>query len=170
MTNKYKEAFQSAEQEIEEKSIAELKKTIKEILQKKKNLEDDRDEIDAEIKLLKQDIEDFKTGRLDKVKERHECDERAQTVFPITINIVKQEVISKPWTWTYELIPRQTLSLHSGSTLTNLSVGQGSITHITSSCNTSGTNCVYLSGGNAQSFTGGTYTVSGTNGNSIINL
>lgn len=163
MTNKYKEAFQSAEQEIEEKSIEQLKKTIKDILQKKKNLEEERDELDVEIKLLKQDIEDFKVGRIDRVKERHECDERAQKVFPITINIIKQEIISKPWTWTYELQP----TTYWGSALT------GTTSYTTTTANALGTAtnaAMCVSGNTAQSFTAGTYTVSGTGGNSIINL
>lgn len=163
MKNKYKEAFQSAEQEIEEKSIEQLKKTVKDILQKKKNLEEERDELDVEIKLLKQDIEDFKAGRLDRVKERHECDERAQKIFPITINIIKQEIVSKPWTWTYELQP----IVYCGSGLT----GTTSYTTTTASALGTATNAVLcVSGNTAQSFTAGTYTVSGTGGNSIINL
>lgn len=152
MTNKYKEAFQSAEQEIEEKSIAQLKHTIKQILQKKKDLEEERDELDEEIKLLKQDIDDFKAGRLDKVKERHECDERAQDVFPLTINIIRQEIVTKPWTWTYTVLPNYVQ--HTG-------LGTNSIGVLTSSGN-----AMYLTGNTAQAFTSGSYNLN----NGIVNL
>jgi len=155
MTNKYKEAFQSAEQEIEEKSIAQLKQTIKQILQKKKDLEEERDELDEEIKLLKQDIDDFKAGRLDKVKERHENDERCDRVFPITINIIKQEIVTKPWTWTYEVFPRVTWA--------NPQYIGGSITTTASAL---GSNTMYLTGNTAQAFTVGSYNLN----NGIVNL
>jgi hypothetical protein len=154
MTNKYKEAFQSAEQEIEEKSIAQLKETVKQILQKKRDLEEERDELDEEIKLLKQDIDDFKAGRLDKVKERHECDERAQDVFPLTINIIRQEIVTKPWTWTYEIQPRvvYTTPQWVGGTL--------------ATAGTSGLSTICLTGNTAQAFTVGSYNLN----NGIVNL
>ncbi len=157
--NKYTQAFQSAEQEIEEKSIAQLKQTIKQILQKKKDLEEDRDEIDEEIKLLKQDIEDFKAGRLDKVKERHENDERADKVFPITINIIKQEVVTKPWTWTYEVMPKGIWT----TALTPDVTGSSTYSIATS---LGGTNAICLTGNSAQTFTTGSYTLTG----GIVNL
>lgn len=156
MSNKYKEAFQSAEQEIEEKSIAQLKETVKQILQKKKDLEEERDELDEEIKLLKQDIDDFKAGRLDKVKERHECDERAQDVFPLTINIIRQEIVTKPWTWTYEIQPRVVFNTPHwiGGNITTTAGALGS------------TNTMYLSGNTAQTFTAGSYNLN----SGIVNL
>ena len=165
MTNKYKEAFQSAEQEIEEKSIAQLKQTIKQILQKKKDLENSRDELDEEIKLLKQDIDDFKAGRLDKVKERHECDERAQNIFPLTINIIRQEIVTKPWTWTYQVFPMvvppsNTLIGSSGNYYTTAG------TSVMISSDTTNANAIYLTGNTAQAFTSGIYNLNG----GIVNL
>lgn len=166
MTNKYKEAFQSAEQEIEEKSITQLKQTIKQILQKKKDIEEERDELDEEIKLLKQDIDDFKAGRLDKVKERHENDDRCDKVFPITINIIKQEIVTKPWTWTYEVFPRV---LYGNATYTSLGANTcnaiGAMVTTTSSA-IGGTNTMYLTGNTAQAFTSGSYNLN----SGIVNL
>lgn len=154
MSDQYKKAFQSAEQEIEEKSIAQLKETIKQILQKKKNLEDERDELDEEIKLLKQDIDDFKAGRLDKVKERHECDPKAQDVFPLTINIIKQEIVTKPWTWTYQVQP-----VYHNAILGSISTTLGN--NIAYANDT-----IYLTGNAAQTFTSGMYSIN----NGIVNL
>ena len=77
MKDQIKKAFDLAENEVEEKQIEYLKNIIKSLLQKKKDKEKERDELDEDIKLIKQDIDDFKAGRLDKVKERHEVNERA---------------------------------------------------------------------------------------------
>lgn len=165
MSNKYKEAFQSAEQEIEEKSIAQLKQTIKQILQKKKDLEEERDELDEDIKLLKQDIDDFKAGRLDKVKERHENDERCDRVFPITINIIKQEIVTRPWTWTYQVLPCvQPVFMPQTMTLGNSIAGTSYTT--TASATNGDMNTICLTGNTAQTFTAGSYYLN----NGIVNL
>lgn len=83
-----KKAFDLAQNEVEEKEIAHLKGIIKNLLEEKKRLETNRDEIEEKIKVIKQDIDDFKSGRLDKVKERHDTNPYANVVAPIHITII----------------------------------------------------------------------------------
>ena len=60
MKENIKTAFESAEQEIQEKEIAQLKSIIKNLLQQKVDLEEDKREIEKEISVIKQTIDDFK--------------------------------------------------------------------------------------------------------------
>ncbi|MDE2022448.1 MAG: hypothetical protein KGI71_06070 [Patescibacteria group bacterium] len=98
-------AIRAAEQELEEKEIQHLKNTIQNLLQRKKSKEKERDEIEREISLIKQDIEDFKKGRLDKIQERHEKDPNAAKASPINITIINDNsrVVypTQPWHWNY---------------------------------------------------------------------
>jgi len=155
MNDNAKKAFQAAEQELEDKEITKLKAVITNLLTRKKTKEAERDEIDEDIKVIKQDIEDFKAGRLDKIKERHDTNPRADRSSPITITIINDNSritnAQQPWKWNYGvewIAPyHSTITYTDGSTL----IG-GSST------------AVCLSGTTASTFTSGTYTV---NGNSI---
>lgn len=108
MKDQMKKAFDLAENEVEEKQIENLKNIIKNILQKKKDKEKEIEDLQEDVKILKQDIDDFKSGRLDKVKERHELDPKANTVAPIQITIINNERYIrnpvKPWYWDYEVV------------------------------------------------------------------
>lgn len=164
MKDQIKKAFDLAENEVEEKAIENLKKIIKNILETKKKKETERDELDEDIKILKQDIDDFKAGRLDKIKERHDTVEKADKVAPINITIIQDNsrkiYPTQPWKWNYEVY---------WGYYPNYSITAG------------GTNTMYLNtalcaningfgfsttGATAANFTSGTYQV----GNGIINL
>lgn len=107
MKENIKKAFDLASNEVEEKQIESLKNIIKNVLQKKKDKEKEIDELQEEVKILKQDIDDFKSGRLDKIKERHEINPKANLVAPITIIILndnrRQIYPIQPWLWGYEV-------------------------------------------------------------------
>lgn len=110
----YKKAFQDAQQELEGKEVEQLKGIIKALLESKKKKEKERDEIDDQIRVIKQDIDDFKAGRLDKIKERHEVNAEADRSLPISISIVNDNSVVcypvQPWRWNYAVTyPMSTL-------------------------------------------------------------
>ena len=154
MKDQIKMAIESAEQEIQEKEIANLKSIIKSLLEKKVEKEKDKREIEKEISIIKQTIDDFKAGRLDKVKELQEKDSVAKDVLQFKIIIVNQPVITQPWGWHYQVIP-------SFPTYTSASLIGNGTTYITAQANG-------LTGNTYATFTSGTYNISGASG--IINL
>jgi len=155
MKDVIKKAFESAEQEVQEKEIGHIKSIIKNLLQKKLDKEKKRDELEDEIRLIKKTIEDFKEGRLDKVKELIDTDPKAKEVVPIIIKIIKDTDYErnpfKPRYWNYEM----EWSVNNCNDL----VYRGSLT---SNCGTVN----LVSGGQTATFTSGTYEVN----NKIINI
>jgi hypothetical protein len=105
MKENIKMAMNLAEQEVQEKEIAQLKGIIKDLLQKKVDKEEEKREIEKEISVIKQTIDDFKAGRLDRVKELIEKDNVAKDVLPFKVVIIKQPVITRPWDWVYNIQP-----------------------------------------------------------------
>lgn len=144
-----KKAVESAEQEIQEKEIANLKAIIKSLLEKKMDKEKDKREIEKEISVIKQTIDDFKAGRLDKIKEMQEKDSIANSVLPFKIIIINQPVITQPWGWHYQVVPNYPI-WNSSQTLTS-----------------GGTNTVFLSGtagsSTAQMYTSASATLNNAN-------
>lgn len=157
-----KKAFELAQQEVQEKSIENLKNIIKRLLEKLKDKQDKKNELEDEIKLIREDIEDFKKGRLDKIKERHDKDNRANKVSPINITIINDNsritYPTQPWRWNYDVVWQYPSS--GGYTITstgnNLLAygGSGTFTnavYCSAGCSTT------LSGNTAMNFTAGTY-------------
>ena len=105
MNSAIKKATELAENELQENEIQHFKKIIKDLLQKKKDKEKEKTELDEEIKIIKQDIDDFKAGRLDKIKERHDKNPVADRVAPIQITIINDNSRTiyplQPWRWNY---------------------------------------------------------------------
>ena len=105
MNSAIKKATELAENELQENEIQHFKKIIKDLLQKKKDKEKEKTELDEEIKIIKQDIDDFKAGRLDKIKERHDKNPIADRVAPIQITIINDNSRTiyplQPWRWNY---------------------------------------------------------------------
>ena len=149
MKDNIKTAIESAEQEIQEKEIAQLKGIVKNLLEKKAKLEEEKRDIEKEISVIKQTIDDFKAGRLDKVKELIEKDVVAKQVLPFKIFIINQPVINQPWKWTYRITP--SYPQYSYTTISN----DNSLLNYCSA------------GTNVGTFTSGTYSL---NNGRIINL
>lgn len=159
MKENIKKAMDLAEQEVQEKEIAQLKSIIKDLLQKKVKREEDKREIEKEISVIKQTIDDFKAGRLDKVKELIEKDRVAGELLPFKIIIINQPVYTQPWNWMYQVVPINTYPTYTTTTANALvTYGGAGATTLTS--------CSAASGNNYATFTGGTYDVSGK----IINI
>lgn len=121
MKEEIKKAVESAEQEIQEKEVAHLKSIIKNLLEKKLDKEKDKREIEKEISVIKQTIDDFKAGRLDKIKELQEKDPVAKEILQFKIRIINQPIITQPWNWHYQVLPQQNPLYASGiATLCNV--------------------------------------------------
>lgn len=166
MTKDIQKAVQAAEQELEEKEVGRLKEVIKNLLTRKREKEVERDELDEDIRVIKQDIDDFKAGRLDKIKERHDTNPKANESSPIVITIIndnsRASYPTQPWRWNYGLGWNGPY-VYGGGVVTTTAGGTAGWVNATSlTSNTSST--VLLSGQTAATFTGGTYLV---NGNSI---
>ena len=125
MKDNIKKAFESAEQEIQEKEIARLKEIVKNLLRQKNEKEQEKREIEKEISVIKQTLDDFKAGRLDNVKELIEKDSIARDVLPFQIHIINQPVFQKPWTWQYEIssFPIHGTINTTGTTAANFTTG-----------------------------------------------
>ena len=154
MKENIKKAMDLAEQEVQEKEITKLKGIIKDLLQKKVDKEEEKREIEKEISVIKQTIDDFKAGRLDKIKELIESDSKAEKMLPFRVVIVNQPVITRPWDWTYQLQP-----IHPTITMTSASATGSGATYITSG--------TAFTGNVSSHFTSGTYKL--LNGK-VINL
>ena len=93
-----KQALAAAEKEQQEKEIGRIKKIIQSHLEQIETKTEKRRKLDEEIGLIKKDLDDLKAGRLDRICERHEKDERAREVRIIYVErIEKQYVPYYPW-------------------------------------------------------------------------
>lgn len=190
MKDNIKKAFELAEQEVQEKEIANLKGIIKDLLRKKADKEEDKREIEKEISVIKQTIDDFKAGRLDKIKELMEKDSVAKDLLPFTVVIINQTIINQPWKWVYQVLPNNTVPYYptlggyctTGGSLgiTTTATALGSDVYTVTGTTGNAINTAYCatqglasvsnndgwSGSNFATFTGGSYDINGR----IINL
>jgi len=99
-----KEGFALAEDEGRKKQVEEVKKIVLKTLEKIDEKSKYRKELDEEIRLLKMDIDDLKEGKLDRIVERQEKDEKAKKT-SVVIIIKEKEVIREynPWYWPYRI-------------------------------------------------------------------
>lgn len=179
MSELTKKAFADAEKELQEKEVNHLKGIITQLLTSQKKAEQQKVEVDKKIKTIKTAIEDFKHGRLDKVKEMLETDPKAKDAVPLQITIIQNEIYrqypAQPWRWYYAVdwFPQNQVYISTSSGLNAIST-----TTTTASAGTPGigwqstggtvlANAVNLCGFTASNFTGGTYNL-GDNG--IVNL
>lgn len=173
MKDNIKKAVELAEQEVQEKEIAKLKGIVKELLEKKARKEEDKREIEKEISVIKQTIDDFKAGRLDKVKELMDTDVIATRILPFTVVIINKPVLNQPWKWEYQVqttSPQYTYA-SSGKTMYVTPTGYANATVATYTttaspvcqANYSGTSATTggWSGANYATFTTGTYDING---------
>lgn len=109
-SSQVKKAFRDAEQEHEKDQVDALKKVIKATLEKLETLKKDRAEyiakIDKKIDVLKRDVEDFKSGRLDRINERQEKDKDAKETSVVRIEriIEIERYYARPWYEPYKII------------------------------------------------------------------
>jgi hypothetical protein len=116
-----KKGFELAQKETQDKQINEVKLIVtrtleriadydKEIEKAKQNVKD----LEEKKKILKLDIEDIKDGRLDRIAERQEKDEKAKAISVIIVIKEKETIIERerpyypwyqPWTIVWQDVP-----------------------------------------------------------------
>lgn len=99
-----KEAFELAEKEFKEKKIDEVKRIVLKTLERIDELVKEKGALEEKIKILRMDIDDLKEGKLDRIVERQEKDEKAKNTSVVVI-IKEKEVIREvsPWYWPYRI-------------------------------------------------------------------
>lgn len=107
-----KKGFDEAQNSLREKQVEEVKKIVLKTLEKidtlkgnKKKKQAEVKEIDEQIKILESDIEDLKVGRIDRIVERQEKDEKAREVSVVVI-IKEKEIIREPWFQPYVVVEK----------------------------------------------------------------
>lgn len=107
-----KKAVSEAEDSLKDKQIQEVKQIVLRTLEKIQNLDKDIDrakvnvkDLEEQKKILRMDLDDMKEGRLDRIAERQEKDEKAKDV-SVVIIIKEKEVIHdrSPWYWPYQVV------------------------------------------------------------------
>lgn len=86
-----------AEKEAQEKEIAHIKEITKRYLSDIQEYKTKEESIKEKRKILEAELTDLKNGRLDKIKERQETDERCREVSPIIIVAINNNYPLKPW-------------------------------------------------------------------------
>ncbi|RLC37002.1 hypothetical protein DRH29_03210 [candidate division Kazan bacterium] len=86
-----KQAENELEKEKKEEQIKIIKSAIKSTLEKIEEKKKERDKLSREIKILKQDIQNIRDGRLDLIEERQKKDEEARNTSVIIVE--KEKVV-----------------------------------------------------------------------------
>ena len=163
-----KQGIAEAEKEAQQKEINKVKQIVKSYLEKIQDKRKIEDKAREERKMLEKDLDDLKSGRLDKILERQESDPRAKEVSIIVVTKVEKEYIPMyPWRspWYVEMKNTPYLYCDAGpwintiTTPTVYSLGQ------TTCSDTSGQSTSML-GTVFSNFSGGSYNIDGD----IINL
>jgi len=90
-------------EDLRESQVAAIKSAVLETLHKLEDLEKEKQIIHGAIKILKHDLFDLKDGRLDRIVERHEIDERSKELSAVCIERIKDQKPSAPWFILYGL-------------------------------------------------------------------
>jgi hypothetical protein len=94
-----KEATKLAEQELRKEEKIRIKDVVKATLEKLRAKEVQKHAIDEEIKILRKDLDDFREGRIDRIKERQDIDAKAKEV---SVVIIKEKIIEKQVPFWYQ--------------------------------------------------------------------
>jgi regulator of replication initiation timing len=126
-----KKAVREAEDSLKQKQYEEVKKIVVKTLEKERKLEkeiadakQEVKELEEQKKILKMDIDDLKEGRLDRIAERQEKDEKARKVSVVLIIKEKETIVERPmspWYWPYVIVwekptyPSYPITVYGGS-------------------------------------------------------
>ena len=149
------DTIKESSKEQQEAEIRRIKEIVQRLLEKIDTLKKKRIELDKEIKVQEDDLDNLKTGRLDKIEERREKDPEYRKYTTVTVRRVEKDYLPfqpwrSPWIVSFgDYIPAfdSTFATTAGTVWT-------------------GNNCSTFTGIDFQNFTGGTYTINGR----IINL
>lgn len=103
-----KTAYKEAEDSLKERQAGQVKMIVLKTLEKIENLKTEREmlnnqlkSVDEDIKILKMDIDDLKDGRLDRIEERQNTDERANRVSVAHLRKEPETAGLSFWYWPY---------------------------------------------------------------------
>lgn len=143
-------AVDLAHEEVKKKEIESLKLVIKATLEKINAIEKQIRELEAERKILKLDIADFKEGRLDRIEDRQKNDKKAKEVSVVE---VIREVHYHPYDLWYQPYVIKTLPV---------TYPYNNVVYCNSTTSTSpltATSCFTITGSLAKLNTAGTYMI-----------
>lgn len=96
-----KKAVSLAEKEAQEKEINRIKKIVQKYLEKIAEKTKEKKEIEEDLRILKKDLDDIKSGRLDKIEERQAKDKRAHRISLITVHRIDKDYVPMKPRWSY---------------------------------------------------------------------
>jgi len=105
------ESIEKSEQEKQEAEIKKIKDIVSRILTKIDDLKTKKIDLEKEIRVLQDDLDDLKAGRLDKIKERQDKDPEHNGYTLIIIKEIEKEYQPLyPWRspWWIEVKPEVT--------------------------------------------------------------
>ncbi|MCK9576834.1 MAG: hypothetical protein M0R51_13090 [Clostridia bacterium] len=166
-----KQGIAEAEKEAQEKEIAFIKGVAKRYLEDIQSYKTKEEETKAKRKILESELADLKSGRLDKIKERQDKDEKCRDISPIIVIVVNNNYPLKPWLNEYSISWRNNIpSSHTGLSLLNNTCYTTTTSSANNSMNTFYANTLddgfLLKGTTCQAMATGAYDVMGK----IINL
>jgi len=115
-----KQGIAEAEKEAQEKEIAFIKGVAKRYLEDIQSYKTKEEETKAKRKILESELADLKSGRLDKIKERQDKDEKCRDISPIIVIVVNNNYPLKPWLNEYSINWRNNIPSLSYTELSSL--------------------------------------------------
>jgi len=160
------DALQESEKKEQEKQIERIKRIVQSILEKIDKRMKEKEKLDKEIRVLKNDLDDLKAGRLDKIEERQQKDDEARNYSIIYVERIEKEYVpAHPWRSPWIVYSKSDINISDTMSYTigsinnpNVGLAKFSTSGASSTAFTTGTFC--------KTFTAGTYNVNGK----IINL
>jgi hypothetical protein len=160
------DTIEESEKKQQEKEIEKIKEIVRSYLNKINDKEEDKKKLEKEIRILKDDLDDLKMGRLDKIEERQTKDpEHNKTTLIIIKKIEKEYIPYQPWfsPWYVEMKP---YTPYYYDNMTYIYGNSDAIT-LTGTAYCSAVNAITTAGTSFQNFSQGSYTL---NSGKIINL
>lgn len=169
MKDLIKQGVDLAEKEIQEKQINEIKRIVKDYLEEIESVKKDKEKLDKKLLTLKKDLDDIKSGRLDKIEERHKVDPECKKISLIQL-VPIQLFPTTPWKSIYEIQLLNhwdggygTVTLGNNCNTVYTTTGTNTLTSYsdTTVTLTNSSNLIGISGTNFQNFASGSYDING---------
>jgi hypothetical protein len=96
-------AFNDIEKQKQEEIIEKIKSIATEVMRRIDEKEKLIERETEERNILKADLEDLRSGRLDKILERQEKNPRVKEVSPLIIKIIREDMPMTPWRGTWNV-------------------------------------------------------------------
>lgn len=108
-------AFNDIEKQKQQEIIEKIKTIASELMRKIDEKDKQIEQITEERNILKTDLEDLRSGRLDKIQERQDKNPRVKEVSPLIIKVIREDMPMTPWRGTWNV------QWYNGTSYTNCS-------------------------------------------------